>query len=262
MTKHKTSTVWLVGASSGIGRELALQLAEAGCRVVLSARNVDSLQELRQLYPERFEVLPLDVTDPDSVEAASQWLESTLDSPLDTLALVAGNCEYVDVNHLDVDLFRRMLEVNFLGHVNVTRVALPLLRRSPSPYLVYVSSSAIFAGLPRASAYGASKAALSYFAASLRADLVHEGFDISVVSPGFVETPLTDRNDFDMPFLISAEEAAYRIFEGMKRRQQDIRFPRRFVWLLKVIAALPASWRLKLLGRLSRHQPSPAGERA
>ena len=262
MNEDKRTTLWLVGASSGIGRELALLLAQAGYRVVISARSLEPLQSLCRKYPEAFEILPLDVTDPRSIMAASRWLRTCLDGPLDTVVLVAGNCEYVDAGDLDVMLFRRMMEVNFLGQVDLTRAALPLLRRSPNPYLVYVSSSAIFAGLPRASAYGASKAALSYFAASLRADLVHEGFDVSVVSPGFVKTPLTDRNDFPMPFLMSADDAARRIFEGMKQRRQEIRFPRRFVWMLKLIAALPAAWRLKLLGRLSRHQPVPQGERA
>jgi NAD(P)-dependent dehydrogenase (short-subunit alcohol dehydrogenase family) len=150
------------------------------------------------------------------------------------------------------------MDTNFYGALNVINASLPLIReakkiRIHAPQLVLVSSSVTYQALPRAGAYGATKAAIRYMMECLKLDLQHEGIDIRVVSPGFVKTPLTDKNDFPMPFRISADDAAQRIVKGLSGKAFDIHFPKRFTFILKALSCLPDSWRFKLVGKSSRH---------
>ena len=151
------------------------------------------------------------------------------------------------------------MDTNFNGAINVINAALPLLRAGlvidgkRAPQLAVMSSSVTYQALPRAGAYGASKAALRYFVESLKLDLQHEGIDIRLISPGFVKTPLTDKNDFDMPFIIEVDDAANRIVSGLASKKFDIHFPSRFTRVLKAISLLPDTLRFKLVGKASRH---------
>ncbi len=233
-------TVLITGASSGIGRSLALALAERDNRVIVCARSVEALEELARLQPGRILPLPWDITDAGQLPATTQRL-AKITAHIDVAILNAGTCEYVDVRNFDPALARRVMDTNFGGMVNSLALVLPLLRHAPRPaHLVGISSLSTFVPMPRAEAYGASKAALRYFLDSLRVDLHVEGIDVSVVSPGFVRTPLTDRNDFDMPFLMEAEDAAGVILRGIERRRAHIVFPRRLAWPLALLNRLPA----------------------
>lgn len=243
--------IWITGASSGIGRELALRLAAAGARVFASARDAQALVGLR----EGVVALPLDVTDRAGLLAAAATIQAQAGG-LDVLVINAGNCEYLDVEAFDSAPVERMLAVNFLGAVYTLEAALPLLRAGSGRYIVGVGSSAAWTGLPRAEAYGASKAALHYFLESLRVDLTAEGFSVSIVAPGFVDTPLTARNDFPMPMRLSVTQAVDSLLAGMARRKPEIDFPPLFTRALRIARLLPAGWRNALYQRLVRRAVS------
>src|SRR5690554_3151278 len=249
--------IWLTGATSGIGRALARRLLADGHRVALSARSESALAELAQGHPDALP-LPLDVSDRAAVARAGEGLAEAFGG-LDLALLNAGTCEYLEAGRFNVDLVERVFAPNFLGAVYCIDAALPLLRRARAeggrPLLAATSSAAAYLPLPRAEAYGASKAALSHFLESLRLDLDAEGIDVSLIHPGFVRTPLTDRNDFPMPCRVEPEAAARIIVAGLEAHRLDIHFPRRFTLWLKLLGILPVGLRHRIGRRLSR---SPA----
>ncbi|GAA0640181.1 SDR family NAD(P)-dependent oxidoreductase [Halomonas beimenensis] len=256
-----TQRIWLTGATSGIGRALATRLLDRGHRVALSARHPDALEALAGGHDNALN-LPLDVADRASVMAAGDRL-ATHFGGLDLAILNAGTCEYLDASRFDTGLVERVFAPNFFGAVYGVEAALPLLRRARAeggrPLLAATSSAAAYLPLPRAEAYGASKAALSHFLESLRLDLAGEGIDVSLIHPGFVKTPLTDRNDFPMPMRVSADEAAEAILAGLAAHRLDIHFPRRFTLPLKLLGILPPGVRFRLARHLAR-DPAPATE--
>ncbi|MDR5894190.1 SDR family NAD(P)-dependent oxidoreductase [Halomonas mongoliensis] len=251
--------IWLTGATSGIGRALALRLLADGHRVALSARSESALAELAEGHANAL-LLPLDVSDRAAVARAGERLAEAFGG-LDLALLNAGTCEYLEARSFDVDLVERVFAPNFHGAIYCIDAALPLLRRARveggRPLLAATSSAAAYLPLPRAEAYGASKAALSHFLESLRLGLHGEGIDVSLIHPGFVKTPLTDRNDFAMPLRIEADQAAEAILQGLARHRLDIHFPRRFTLLVKLMGLLPPALRYRLGLRLVR-QPSTA----
>jgi NAD(P)-dependent dehydrogenase (short-subunit alcohol dehydrogenase family) len=251
------SHILVTGASSGMGRALALALAQRGNRVIITGRSRERLQEVAAQMPDRLIPLVWDIADSAQAAMAHRFVEEQF-GWLDIAILNAGDCEYLDDGVIDMALVRRVFDVNLFGTLEAANTLLPLLlsplRASAAerPYLVCVSSMSTWLALPRAEAYGASKAALRYFFESLRIDLAGR-IDISIVSPGFVSTPLTERNDFPMPFLIDADAAAQRILDGMWSRRLHIAFPRRLGWSLKFVALLPERLRLRVMSRLARH---------
>ncbi len=256
MQQLKTAN-WIIGASSGIGEALALELAEKGEYVICSARSEQALNELCEHDPDNMQAIVLDITDVDQVtQAVTQIAEQGIVT--ERIIINAGTCEYLDSWTLDLDSIERVMKTNFFGVVQVINASLPLLRKAakPSlntPQLVVMSSSVSYQALPRAHVYGASKAALRYFTECLKIDLQHEGIDVRVVSPGFVKTPLTDKNDFEMPFLITSRQAAQRIISGLASSRFDIAFPKRFTWMLKAFSKLPDRLKFHLLAKASRH---------
>jgi NAD(P)-dependent dehydrogenase (short-subunit alcohol dehydrogenase family) len=245
------SRVWLTGASSGIGAALANVLLEQGHHLALSARQSPPLQALAARYPGQVLVLPGDLTDPGQVAAICQQIDAQW-CALDLVILNAGTCEYLEPGHFDTQLVERVITTNLVGTCRCLEAALPLLRMGQRPHLVVVGSAVTALALPRAGAYGASKAALRYLVESLRIDLDAEGIDVTLVSPGFVDTPLTRRNDFPMPMRWSAERAAGHIARRLPRRPLDITFPWFFTFVLRLLGHLPARWRLALGRRLAR----------
>ena len=255
---------WLTGASSGIGRELALQLAQQGHRVYMSARSASALSAIADAYPELLIPLPCDVSD----DAALPQIFASLPEPLqprwlDGLIAAAGTCEYVDLPELDPASLRRVMDVNHFGTVNACKTALPLLRAAAAdpargrPVIAGVCSMSVYTAFPRAEAYGAAKAAQRYFLESLRCDIGHD-IDVTVIYPGFVSTPMTVANDFPMPFCLSAEDAAGRIIAGLARRPRSLAFPWQLHCILKLAAWLPGLWYSVLVPRLSRQGKAAA----
>jgi NAD(P)-dependent dehydrogenase (short-subunit alcohol dehydrogenase family) len=243
--------IWLTGASSGIGQELArLLLAEGHC-LALSARSAGPLQAFARRYPGRVLALPGDLTDSQQVHAIGAAIEAQWGA-LDSVILNAGNCEYIDVEHFEAALLERVVQANLLSAGYCIEAALPLLRQGVRPHLVGVGSSVTWFALPRAGAYGASKAALRYLLESLRLDLASEGIDVTLVSPGFVDTPLTRRNDFPMPLRWPADRAARQIARHLERRPLHIDFPAPFIWALRLLSLLPARLQFALGRRMAR----------
>lgn len=254
LRQHSSSPrVWITGASSGIGLALAQHALKNGARVAVSGRNRGALENINGGDGQTL-VLPFDVRDGEAAQAAAESMREKWGG-LDWAVLNAGDCEYVNPREQDEwggaggDAFSRMMEVNFLGAVRCAHAALPLLRQSRG-LLAAVSSTAALCPLPRAAAYGSSKAALSYFTRALEPHFPE--VDFCVVSPGFVKTPLTDRNDFPMPFITSAEDAAAIIWRGIKARRNEVIFPRRLSWLLRAVTLLPSPLRRKLWANMTR----------
>lgn len=238
---QQPANIWITGAGSGIGEAVSRKLIEQGHRLIVTGRRQAPLDALAKQAPERVVTAAADTTDSSQLQAVAGELESH--GNLNMVILNAGTCEYLEIKDYQSDIIANNLNTNVIGTARCLDIALPALRRSRErgepATLVIVSSSAWWFPFARAEGYGASKAALSYFAHALRADLAAEGIEVVVVSPGFVKTPLTDRNDFPMPFLVSADDAAERIVNGLARGRNDIAFPKRFTWTLRLLSALP-----------------------
>lgn len=248
-------TVLITGASSGIGYELALRYLAQGARVLVLARSEERLAELVKKFPEQCLAVKVDLSCADDSQRAGEWINQQVQH-LDLAILNAGTCEYVDVNNLAHEPFDKVMAINWQGTINSLLFCLPLLQKNNSQLaraqLVGISSMASILPMPRSQAYGASKVAVEYLFNSLRVDLVSEPIDITVVRPGFVKTPLTDRNDFPMPFALSAAEAADRIIRGISKRHWLVQFPLPLVWLMNSIAWLPLRMQVWLLQKISR----------
>ena len=237
------SNIWITGASSGIGECVTRALVRGGHTLVVTGRRPEPLEQIEALAPERITPAAADTTSKDDLQSIAPALEFHGD--LNMAILNAGTCEYLDIANYSSDVIEKNIQTNVIGTARCVEIALPALRRTRAKglpaTLVIVGSSAWWFPFARAEGYGASKAALAYFAHSLRADLAAEGIDVVLVSPGFVKTPLTERNDFPMPFLVTAENAAERIISGLAKGHNEIAFPKRFTWILKCLSALPQS---------------------
>ncbi len=234
-------TVWITGASSGLGYSLAQVYLHKGFKVIASARKKGQLAELSKRYPEQLAFLAFDVADEEQVSVVSQRL-AELTSRLDCAILNAGTCEYLNMDDPDWTLFERVNEVNYMGVVRSVRVCLPLLKETPNAHLVGVSSQAVQAPFIRSEAYGASKAAVRYLMASLRLDLAPDDIAVTCILPGFVDTPLTQKNDFDMPFIMSSDEASERIVKAIEKRVFEYAFPKRLTAVLALSRWMPHLW--------------------
>ncbi|WDY55980.1 SDR family NAD(P)-dependent oxidoreductase [Pseudomonas sp. PSKL.D1] len=245
------SRCWLTGASSGIGAALALRLLEQGHQVALGGRHAARLEPLAERFPGQVLLAIGDLDAPQQVAAICSQIEQAWGA-LDLVILNAGTCEYLEPGRFDPVLVERVVRTNLFAVSHCIQQALPLLHRGQRPHLVVMGSSVSWLALQRAGAYGASKAAVRYLVESLRIDLAAEGIDTTLVSPGFVDTPLTRRNDFPMPQLWSAERAAGHIINRLPQRPLEIAFPGLFTWVLRLLGALPAGLRMRLGQRLAR----------
>ncbi|MEO4047525.1 SDR family NAD(P)-dependent oxidoreductase [Pseudomonas sp. CAU 1711] len=248
--------IWLTGASSGIGAALAEVLLLQGHLLAVSARSAGALRELADRFPGQVLVAPGDLSDAEQVRAIGERIAERWGA-LDQVILNAGTCEYVEVADFQAAIIERVMHSNLIAAAHCVEAALPLLRAGDRPHLVAVSSSVTFLPLPRAEAYGASKAALRYLFEALRIDLATEGIDVSLVSPGFVDTPLTRNNDFPMPMRWPVDKAARHIARCLERRPYEIAFPTPFIATLLLLAHLPKGLQLALGKRLARTEPRP-----
>jgi NAD(P)-dependent dehydrogenase (short-subunit alcohol dehydrogenase family) len=225
--------VWIVGASSGIGRATAAALHAKGARVAVSARNAAALQ---QFTAERAGslALPLDVTDHASVVAAAERLRASWGTP-DLVFACAGHYSPMGASDFSLAEARRHLDINYLGTLHLLDVTLPALLAAGRGHLSLMGSVAGYRGLPQALAYGPTKAALNNLAEVLYFDLHARGIGMSIVNPGFVDTPLTAQNRFHMPALMTSEQAAEEILRGWQAGKFEIHFPRRFTLGLKTL---------------------------
>ena len=235
----RDARVWVIGASYGIGAATSRALMKNGARVALSARDVDKLRDVaRDAGAGSALVAPLDFTDVDAVGATLETIRAKWGG-VDLVLIVAGTHQEMRAWELTDAKARALLETNLHGPIGVVAKVVPALLAQGNGSLGIVSSLAAYRGLPKALIYGASKAALGNFAESLYLDLRPRNLGVYLISPGFVRTPLTDRNDFPMPNLISAEEAAEAILSGLERGDFEIDFPKAFSWKMKLLRSLP-----------------------
>ncbi|HKW80274.1 MAG TPA: SDR family NAD(P)-dependent oxidoreductase [Casimicrobiaceae bacterium] len=237
--------IWVIGASSGIGAATAKALLEAGARVALSARNARELTEVVGSNP-RALIEPLDFTDRDALRAAWQRIRAAW-GDVDLVLIVAGTHVEMRAWDLDADAADALLRTNLHGPIGTCAVVLPALLAQGHGAIGIVSSVAGYRGLPKALLYGASKAALINFAEALYLDVHPRGLGVYLIDPGFVKTPLTDRNEFEMPALIRAEDAAGAILDGLRAGRFEIHFPRRFTLVMKLMRVLPYRWYFALV---------------
>ncbi|GAB4216506.1 MAG: SDR family NAD(P)-dependent oxidoreductase [Rhodoferax sp.] len=228
--------VWIVGASSGIGQALAQALLDQGAQVVVSARKAQVLAAFAATHPGA-QALALDATDAAAVHAAAQALLES--GPLDCVVYCAGHYAPMRADGLDLAALKRHCDVNYVGALNVLAAVLPSLRARGQGHFSLVGSVAGYGGLPNSLAYGPTKAALINLAEALYLDLHPLGLGVSIINPGFVQTPLTAQNDFPMPALLSPAQAAQAIMAGWARGCFELHFPRRFTAWLKLLRWLP-----------------------
>lgn len=229
--------VWVVGASTGIGAETAKLLLEKGARVALSARRVELLHTVANFHP-RALVAGLDIVDPASVKTAHAKIIEEWQG-LDMVLIVAGAYNEMRADNFDLTVARHMLDLNLYGPLNCLDVVLPGLLAQGHGSIGIVSSVAGYSGLPKALIYGPSKAALINLCESLYLDLHPRGIGVYMINPGFVDTALTAGNDFPMPALMKAPDAAQEIVRGLERGEFHIHFPRRLSNVLRVLRLLP-----------------------
>lgn len=242
MTKQIwTGTAWITGAGTGIGRALALALAARGMTVAASARteaDLASLSAEAAAGPGRIVPIRLDVTDEAAVQAAVDRIEAEA-GPIALAILNAGTHSEVSAQKFDTVEFTRVIDTNLMGAVYCLGALLPVMRERGSGRIAVVSSVAGYRGLPTSGAYSASKAALIALTEALKPELEGEGVEMTLINPGFVDTPLTRRNTFPMPFMIDTDEAVRSIIKGLERDRFEIVFPWQMSILMKLLGILP-----------------------
>ncbi len=227
--------ILITGATSGIGEALLNHYSASGYQVIACGRNQEKLTQYAQ---RNNNVIPLafDITNNEQIAQAANKLKHI--EGIDILMLNAGDCRYIDdAKNFDGQLFASVIATNLQSLGYLLEHFLPKV--SAGGQVVFVSSSATLLPFPRAEAYGASKAGIDYLAKSLRVDLKTENIAVTLVHPGFIKTPLTDKNDFPMPFLLSSQQAASRIYQGVSARKSYLHFPKRLTVALKLLALCP-----------------------
>ncbi len=242
-------TAWITGASTGIGREVALILARGGVRVAVSARSTEKLDELSKLASGIVPV-PLDVTKPEDAASAYTRVINEL-GPLDLVVLNAGVWHPMKASEYDARKAVQSMQVNYFGIANALEPIIPDMVRRGRGQIALVASVAGYRGLPKASAYAPSKAAVISLAEVLRLELSRNGIVVSLVNPGFVETTMTSVNKFPMPYILKPEDAAQRIVHGLARGKFEIAFPWQLVTMLKLLRVMPNGLYLRLAARMT-----------
>jgi NAD(P)-dependent dehydrogenase (short-subunit alcohol dehydrogenase family) len=232
----RDKTVWIVGASSGIGQATASALHAQGARVIVSARKVQALDDFAVAHPGSLAVA-LDATDAWAVkDVAGQLLAQ---GPLDCVMYCAGHYQPMVGVAMDLSDMLRHVEVNYSGALHVLDAVLPAMLARGAGHFSLVGSVAGYRGLPQSLAYGPTKAALINLAETLYLDLRPKGLGVSLINPGFVQTPLTAGNAFTMPALLTPEQAATAILKGWAQGAFEVHFPKRFTLCLKALRLLP-----------------------
>ena len=240
--------IWITGASSGIGKAVAEKFAKQGWKVAVSARRKELLDELAK--NPNITSFPLDVTDRTQITSVFKNILNEF-SDLDICLFSSGTYEPKDEQKIDPDKIKNVIDVNFLGVVDCVKAVEDFFKNKKSGHISIVSSIASYRGLPNSSGYGPSKAALTNFSESIYFDFKKFGVRVSIVSPGFIKTPLTDKNEFSMPFLKTPEYAAEKIFNGLiKGNAFEIHFPKGLTLTLKFLRILPYRLYLFLVDKL------------
>lgn len=234
---YQNQVVWIIGASSGIGAALAKELASRGATLALSARRKDALEQLKSGLGEAHKIFALDVTDAELVARTAHAIRAAF-GRIDRVVFLSAAYQPMHVDALDLRMTRQMVDVNVMGAFHVVHAVLPIFKEQQGGQLALCGSVAGYTGLPHGQPYSATKAAVMNLAESLKAELP-SSIDVKLISPGFVKSELTDKNDFKMPMMISAEKAANYIAEGLLQRAFEVHFPKGFTRGLKFLRILP-----------------------
>tara|TARA_B000000437_G_scaffold216738_1_gene193316 strand:+ start:661 stop:1419 length:759 start_codon:yes stop_codon:yes gene_type:complete len=230
--------IWITGASSGIGKALAIKFAKKGWKVAISARRENLLNEIAKTYNDIFPY-PLDVTDSKKCELVFNSIKERFKN-VDISVFSTGIHDPKSEKSLDLNKVRQIMEVNFFGTINSVNAVYKYYKERKSGQISIVSSVAGYRGLPAGGAYCASKSALTSFAESLNFDMKRNNVRVSLISPGFIKTPMTDQNDFPMPMIKTPEFAAEEIYNGLvKKNAFEIHFPKSFTFIMKILQILP-----------------------
>ena len=246
-------TIWITGASTGIGRALAIKFAKNGWNVAASARRENLLKELEELNQDIYS-FPLDVTDKEKCKEVFKKIEDKFKT-IDISFFSTGTWDPGKEKEIDVEQIENVMKVNFFGTLNCIKSVEKYYRNKKSGHISIVSSIAGYRGLPNSTGYGPSKSALNNLAESLFFDFKRYGVRVSLISPGFIKTPMTDKNDFKMPFLKTTDFAADKIYDGLVNTNKfEIHFPKQLTLILKLLRILPYSLYLKLISKLTKYQ--------
>ena len=245
--------IWITGASTGIGRSLAIKFAKNGWKVAISARRVEILDNI-STQNENIFPFPLDVTNKEDCKKVFLEIKNKLKN-IDICVFSTGTWDPKKEKEIDVDQIENVMKVNFFGTLNTIKSVEKYFKESGKGHISIVSSIAGYRGLPNSTGYGPSKSALNNLTESLYFDFKKYGVRISLISPGFIKTPMTDKNDFKMPFLKTSEYAADKIYDGLVNTNVfEIHFPKQLTLILKFFKILPNWLYLKLVGKLTKYQ--------
>lgn len=237
MTSAVWKTIWITGASRGIGYNLARQLAETGANIAVSGRSIDKLDALASQFS-NVHTFALDVSDADAVAKVANAIEARL-GPIDLVIFNAGISATSTTAKPAAELYRSIIETNYLGVTNGLAAVVPKMIERGHGHISWVASLAGYNGLPGAGAYNASKAALLSLAEASRLELDAKGIDLTIINPGFVRTHMTEKNKFPMPFLMEPEKAATLIIRGLRKKSFEISFPWQIAWFAKFLRLMP-----------------------
>ena len=246
MTEKKI--IWITGASSGIGKALAIKFAEKGWTVAASARRENLLEDLNKFNPNIYS-FPLDVTEIENCKLIANKIIEKFGG-IDICVFGTGMHDPKSEKRFNLNKIREIMEVNYFGTMNSINSIYEYFSEKKNGQISIISSVAGYRGLPAAGAYCASKAALTSYAESLNFDMQMKNVKVSLISPGFIKTPMTDQNDFPMPMIKSPEFAANEIFKGLTEKKSfEIHFPKAFTYFLKFLQIIPSSIYFKLVSK-------------
>jgi len=246
-------TIWITGGSTGIGKALAIKFANEGWNVAISARRENLLKEISEKY-ENIHSFPLDVTNKNKCNEVFDDIKNKFNN-VDICFFSTGTWNPKKEKDIDVEQIEDVFKVNFFGTVNSIKAVEKYFKEKKSGIITIVSSIAGYRGLPNSTGYGPSKSALNNLTESLYFDFKRFGVRVCLVSPGFIKTPMTDKNDFKMPFLKTTEYAAKKIYDGLiNKKVFEIHFPKSLTIILKILSLLPSKIYFGLIGKMTKYQ--------
>ncbi len=249
----KKKTIWITGGSTGIGKALAIKFANEGWNVAISARRESLLKEISENNKNIFS-FPLDVTNKSKCVEVFEEIKNKFES-IDICFFSTGTWNPKKEKDIDVEQIEEVFKINFFGTLNSIKVVENYFKEKKSGIITIVSSIAGYRGLPNSTGYGPSKSALNNLAESLFFDFKRSNVRVCLVSPGFIKTPMTDKNDFKMPFLKTPEYAAEKIYDGLVNKNVfEIHFPKSLTLILKALSFLPNKIYFSLVGKMTKYQ--------
>ena len=246
-------TIWITGGSTGIGKALAVKFADQGWNVAISARRENLLKEISDKYENIYD-FPLDVTNKSKCKEVFEKIKNKFEN-IDICFFSTGTWNPKKEKDIDIEQIEDVFKVNFFGTLNSIKAVEEYFKNKKNGVIAIVSSIAGYRGLPNSTGYGPSKSALNNLAESLYFDFKRSNVRICLVSPGFIKTPMTDKNDFKMPFLKTTDYAANKIYDGLINKNIfEIHFPKSLTLILKLLSFLPSKIYFGLLSKMTKYQ--------